>query len=114
RRWRPREPAPSTLAVELHSLLFSVTDRLLQQHLELMQGFLSQRIAGLDFQRFPKALARLAVDFPRHVDAPQVVPRIMISLVPRAGNRLLQPGDGLIVIASLDQVGADIVVWVPV
>jgi len=38
----------------------------------------------------------------------------VISLVALAGERLLQPRDGLAVIAALDQVGADIVVGITV
>ena len=56
--------------------------------------------------------ARLGVHLFRPVDTPEIVVRIMVGIVSTRLKGALEPGQGLVVLALLDEVGADIVVRV--
>src|SRR5712664_4512731 len=79
---------------------------------ERIKSLARQRIARLDLQRFLEAARGVAVHLFSQIRAPQVVMRKVARLVAERFGGALEPWNGFIEAAQLDQIRADIVIGI--
>jgi hypothetical protein len=133
RRLSPRSPSPTSRAVtfqmarQVHTKVTFLNGLtrwrgttegwiqagLLQLAAQRLQGFFRQGVVGRELQGLFKVSAGLTKHLLRHVHTSQVVVRIVIGFVAAGLQRPQEPGLSLVVVALLDQIGADVVVRVP-